>query len=326
MNFHSKIVLICDENIIKEIKLSSSEANVLILPFVANEHNKSRQLKEQIEDLILDFGLKKNDAIIGIGGGITLDLSGFIASTLFRGVTYYSIPSTLLAMVDAAIGGKTGLNTQHGKNMIGSIYLPKRVYLDLSFLDTLPYVEFLNGLSEIIKYGIIGDEEIFDNLKGDLNIPKSIIEKCISLKIHITSLDLHDENLRKILNFGHTIGHAIEKASNYIIPHGIAVFYGMIIECKLSKSFAKHGDFLWFLKKLYRFPNLDMKLIDFDLFEKALNRDKKKLTDLIPIVTHSPLINSDCKEFIEEFSLQQLTSMTKDLENEFSYEFTNTSK
>lgn len=190
--------------------------------------------------------------IISFGGGVVGDLSGFIASTYKRGVKYIQVPTTLLAQVDSSIGGKVGVDLETGKNLVGSFYQPELVYSDISFLKTLPEREVRNGLAEVIKYGVIKDEEIFrlledsqyDSKKGALyealqeNL-QEIIYRCAKIKSDIVSKDEKDnKGIRAILNFGHTIGHAIEAAFSYsdIYKHGEAVSIGMVCTAEISQK------------------------------------------------------------------------------------------
>jgi 3-dehydroquinate synthase len=249
----NKIAIITDSNvkrlyggkILSQLKDKSIPA--LMLSFQAGEENKNRQTKEKIENLLLARGFKRNSLIIAFGGGVVGDLAGYVASTYMRGIPYIQLPTTLLAMVDSSIGGKTGIDTQYGKNTIGTFYQPNAVFIDTEFLKTLPKKELLNGFAEMIKHGVIKDKKYFDFLDNNLNsilnpdekqdekIVYAIKRSC-QVKKKVVQKDEKEEFLRKTLNFGHTIGHAVEKASDYKIKHGQAIAFGMLAESKIAKD------------------------------------------------------------------------------------------
>lgn len=184
----------------------------------------------------------RTDAIIGFGGGSATDLAGFVAATWLRGVAYYAIPTTLLGMVDAAVGGKTGLNTAEGKNLVGSFYAPKAVICDLDTLSTLPRNELVSGFGEVAKYGFIADERILEFLEQDLEKAtdvnsaefREIVERCIAVKAKVVSSDFKEAGEREILNYGHTLGHAIELVERFQWRHGAAISVGMMFVAQLG--------------------------------------------------------------------------------------------
>ena len=243
-----KIALIIDKKIPNKIRRSVinklKNYELIILPFSASEKNKSLKNVNIFLNKILSKNLNRSDLIIGVGGGITGDVSGFIASIFKRGINFINIPTTLLAQVDSATGGKTGVNSNHGKNLIGSFYQPKLVICDTSFLNSLPKKEVVCGFAEILKHSIIKDKKFFDWLKintKNIILKKSkeltyAIKKSCQIKIYFVNKDLNEKNLRMVLNFGHTFAHAIEVQNNYsnTITHGEAVLSGMILASKLS--------------------------------------------------------------------------------------------
>ncbi|MDD4295438.1 MAG: 3-dehydroquinate synthase, partial [Ruminiclostridium sp.] len=187
------------------------------------------------------FGITRNDFVIALGGGVTGDLTGFAASTWLRGTGFIQIPTSLLAMVDSSIGGKVAINLQFGKNLVGSFYHPEVVLIDPVLLETLPNRYFADGMAEAIKYGCIDGTELFDSLKNlknrqsTMEVIDSIIFKCCDIKRRIVELDERESNIRMVLNFGHTIGHAIEKYFDYKkYTHGEAVSMGMVFIADLS--------------------------------------------------------------------------------------------
>lgn len=182
----------------------------------------------------------RNDAVIGLGGGATTDLAGFVAATWLRGVRSVLIPTTLLGMVDAAVGGKTGVNTSEGKNLVGAFHLPHRVIIDLDTLETLPKNDLIAGMAEVAKYGFIADPWILDALEDPSAIdPKSdlieeLVKRSVAIKERVTEADFKESGEREFLNYGHTLGHAIEHAERYKWRHGAAISIGMVFAAELS--------------------------------------------------------------------------------------------
>ena len=185
----------------------------------------------------------RSDAIIGLGGGAVTDLAGFVAASWLRGVRLVQVPTTVLGMVDASVGGKTGINTNEGKNLVGAFYAPHAVLCDLDLLDTLPRNELLAGFAEIVKYGFIADEEILNILEADIDVATDyrsdeflrLIELSIGIKARVVSSDFTEQGQREILNYGHTLGHAIEHAERYQWRHGAAISIGMVFAAELSR-------------------------------------------------------------------------------------------
>jgi 3-dehydroquinate synthase len=191
---------------------------------------------------LLALGADRSTVLIALGGGVVGDLTGFIASIYMRSVPYVQIPTTLVGQVDSSIGGKTAVDLPQGKNLLGTFYQPEAVFADLDFLETLPEKEFKNGLAEVIKYGVIEDDKMFRRLEDamdavlarDVNQLVKIIETCCRIKKSIVEIDEKEQGLRRILNFGHTLGHAFEVVSDYNLSHGEGVALGMIAAAKLS--------------------------------------------------------------------------------------------
>lgn len=185
----------------------------------------------------------RTDAVIGIGGGAVTDLAGFVAATWLRGVRLVQVPTTVLGIVDAAVGGKTGINTAEGKNLVGAFYAPAGVVVDLRYLESLPKNEILAGLAEVAKYGFIADPKILDLLEADVDIAtnptspvfRELIERSIAVKAAVVSEDFTEQGKREFLNYGHTLGHAIEHAERYQWRHGAAISVGMVFAAELSR-------------------------------------------------------------------------------------------
>lgn len=188
-----------------------------------------------------DNHIDRRDLIVGVGGGATTDLAGFTAATWLRGVSVLHVPTTLLGMVDAAVGGKTGINTVHGKNLAGAFYSPIAVVADTDTLATLPDAEFTAGMGEVIKYGFIHDRSIIDLVAQSGAITKrkshvdTLVAKSVGVKAEVVSSDLRESGVREILNYGHTLGHAIEKLENYEVRHGEAVSIGIVFAAHVAE-------------------------------------------------------------------------------------------
>jgi 3-dehydroquinate synthase len=257
-------------------------ANIFFVP--RGEKCKTRQIKERIENILLKNGYGRDTVLIALGGGATTDLAGFIASTYLRGIPLILIPTTLLSMVDASIGGKTGINTPLGKNLIGTFYPPKAVICDLETLKTLPHEEWQNGLAEILKLGLTSDSTLW-KMALEKNQNLSLIQRAIAKKLEIVKQDPFEKGIRHVLNFGHTIGHAIEVVSHYKISHGQAVLLGSVAEAYLSYDlgFLSKNTFdeinLFYKKLGINWPSNNPKK-----FLQALTLDKKRAEDKIRIV------------------------------------------
>ncbi len=215
-----------------------------ILKFPAGEFSKSRRTKSLLEDQLLSARAGRDSVLLAIGGGVTGDLAGFVAATLHRGIPLIHMPTSLLAQVDSSIGGKVGINHPHGKNLIGAFYQPVAIFTDIRYLRTLPREEFINGLAEVIKYGIILKTELINFLETNHSrilareeeALLQIVTDCVALKIQVVEADEKEAGYRSILNFGHTVGHAIEKLTQYRVKHGMAIATGMRIALRLSRN------------------------------------------------------------------------------------------
>lgn len=181
-------------------------------------------------------GIERSDAIIGFGGGATTDLAGLAAATWLRGIDWYAMPTSLAGMVDASIGGKTGLNSQSGKNLIGSFYSPRSVLIDTSYLTKLPARDLSAGMAEVIKCGFISDYKILNLVQDDVIDFDQLIYRAVKVKAKVVAKDFKESKLREILNYGHTLGHAIEKDSKFRLRHGEAVSIGMVFAAELSNE------------------------------------------------------------------------------------------
>ena len=190
------------------------------------------------------IGLSRDDAVIGLGGGAVTDLAGFVAATWMRGVRVVHAPTTLLGMVDAAIGGKTGINTEAGKNLVGAFHEPAAVLVDLAMLETLPHAELVAGMAEVVKAGFIADPVILELIEAGppkaldptSGVLEELVRRAIAVKAEVVSKDPRESHLREILNYGHTLGHAIERRESYRWRHGAAVSVGMVFAAELARK------------------------------------------------------------------------------------------
>ena len=266
-----------------EKKLLSSGYDCVHITLPIGEAAKSINEYNRAISQMIEFGCDRGTTIISLGGGAVGDVSGFISSTFMRGIEYFQIPTTLLSMVDSSIGGKTGINIPQGKNLIGTFYQPQAVFIDQDLLNSLPNEEIVSGIGEIIKYGAILDidffNEIVDWVQDIKNFPfEKAIATCCKLKADIVSKDEEDNDIRSILNFGHTVGHALELKFGFnSLKHGEAVSLGMLsagyISYKLGKINKKEFGLLEHTIRSLPLPNL--KKLDIDEIISFIKRDKK---------------------------------------------------
>lgn len=235
-----QIFILTDETVFKlhsdKLKKVLQEYHLEFVVVTPGETSKSMDTYEMVIESLLDKHMKRGELLIAFGGGVIGDLGGFVASTLFRGVPYVQIPTTLLSQVDSSIGGKTAINSHNSKNMIGTFYQPKLVIIDIDFLSTLSDFEYKNGMAEIIKSACIGDPILFDQLDHNNIRTLEMIERTLNVKKAVVMIDEFDLKERMFLNFGHTFGHALEKQSQYKVAHGYAVAEGMMIAVHLGEK------------------------------------------------------------------------------------------
>ena len=300
-----KCLLIIDKNVplkfISKIKKSFKNKKIFSQFIKANEKNKSQKTINVILENLLNKNFTRNDCLITIGGGITGDIGGFAASVCKRGVKFINIPTTLLSQVDSSIGGKTGINSKYGKNLIGSFYQPKLVISDINFLKTLPKREITCGYGEILKHSLISDKNFFKflyvNISNILNLKTPFIEKVIYksciIKKEVVEKDEKEKNLRKILNFGHTFAHAYEASLGYTrqLNHGEAVILGICTALKFSNrnNFITNNEYKIVMDHIKK-SNLPYNLKDYFSL-KHLNKiisfmlkDKKNYSDKINLI------------------------------------------
>ena len=224
--------------------LPETDAQIHIFTVPDSEAGKSFATYQKLLDWLGAAGFTRNDLVIAVGGGAVTDLSGFVASTWLRGIDWVAVPTTLAAMVDAAVGGKTGINSEYGKNLIGSFYSPISVLVDLSWLDTLSDRDFAAGLAEVLKSGFIADGEIVELLdaktlsevRSNQALTLELISRTVAVKAKVVSGDFKESFDREILNYGHTLGHAIELHSKYALRHGECVSIGLVFAANLANQ------------------------------------------------------------------------------------------
>lgn len=282
------------EELLKAIRATGLRCNLLIVP--SGERTKSLGIIEKLAKSLLKLGLKRDSCLIGLGGGVIGDITGFLAAIYMRGINYVSVPTTLLAMGDSSIGGKTGVDLPEGKNLLGAFFYPKLIIMNPLLLKSLPERDFRSGLAEIVKHAVIANSQFFEFLeKNAISILKrkplllqKIVKESVRIKLAIVKKD-ERESLQKtksgvsrmLVNYGHTVGHALEKLSNYTIPHGEAVSIGMVAENRLAvgKHFLNEKDAKRIEALLQKF-NLPTKIgahySDASL-EKAMGMDKKHI-------------------------------------------------
>lgn len=282
--------------LIEQLDIESEK--IFYLP--SGEHSKSMDRYSEILSFLAQHSANRDSILFALGGGVVGDLVGFIAATYLRGIDFYQIPTTLLAMVDSSVGGKTGINLPEGKNLVGAFCQPQAVFIDPSFLSTLSDAEFASGLAEVIKYGLIADREFYEYLiqispldKDSKALPE-VIKKCCSIKADVVADDEKEtanSGGRALLNLGHTFGHAIENVSGYgDYLHGEAIAIGMHLACLLSE--ACYGSFseedTASVIKLLSASKLPVRLkeaLPIDSLNEAITRDKKNRASGLKFIT-----------------------------------------
>jgi 3-dehydroquinate synthase len=228
------------------VRSLGGEAAATLLAFPAGEARKTRETWAALTDRMLDAGVGRDTTVVALGGGVVGDLAGFVAATYMRGVPVVQVPTSLVAMIDAAVGGKTGVDTRHGKNLVGAFHQPAAVIADPSALATLPPAHLRAGLAEALKHGVVADERYFERVAGALPAllapggaereeMTALVVGSVEIKAAVVARDEREGGVRKTLNFGHTLGHAVEALSGYALLHGEAVAVGMALESELAE-------------------------------------------------------------------------------------------
>lgn len=247
---HPRALAATGEAVREDLSAKGFEAYAAEVPDA--EEAKTAQVAAFLWGVLGQAGFTRSDAVVSVGGGATTDLAGFVAATWLRGIRVVHVPTTLLAMVDAAVGGKTGINTTEGKNLVGAFHEPAGVLCDLATLETLPQHDFTAGLAEVVKCGFVADPVILDLVEADpvgVRSPagahvRELIERAVTVKAGIVVQDLKESSLREVLNYGHTFGHAVEQVERYAFRHGAAVSIGMVYVAELARLAGKMDDAL----------------------------------------------------------------------------------
>jgi 3-dehydroquinate synthase len=290
----SRAAIITDENVaqlyLASAAQSLSRGGITAEPIVIPPGERSKDLRtaDRIFGQLIEKGFTRESTIIALGGGVVGDLAGFVAATFLRGVALVQVPTTLLAQVDSSVGGKVAVNHPQGKNLIGTFWQPRFVLIDPETLKTLPIRELRSGLAEIIKYGLIRDEGLFALLEDRLEelltaaqtnpeLIETIIARCCEIKAAIISRDEMDHDLRRLLNFGHTIGHALEAALEYRLCHGEAIAWGMQAATGLSqaKGLLCASERLRVARLIARLGPPRPGAVDFNAVQRKIRLDKK---------------------------------------------------
>ena len=289
--------------------LQNKGIDVELITFSQGEVNKNLQTVADLASQLARLRFDRGDALIGLGGGVAGDIAGFLASMYMRGIPFVQVPTTLLAQVDSSVGGKTGVDLPEGKNLVGAFYQPRAVFIDPDVLATLPGEELLGGLAEVIKYGVIWDSDFFAfletkrekilSLQDEALLP--MLARCCEIKAQVVAEDEREGGLRRILNFGHTIGHAVEAASNFRLIHGLAISIGM----RAAADLAVRGEHIQpeeagrirSLLEAYGLPVNIPADLDRSLIREFLQRDKKNVAGniffVLPTTIGKVTITSD---------------------------------
>jgi 3-dehydroquinate synthase len=289
---NKKIVVFTDSNVVKLHAskllhiLNSISTQVFIFTFPAGENNKTLDTVRDAYKFLIQHHFDRNDLLVAFGGGVVGDLCGYTAATYLRGVSFIQIPTTLLSQVDSSIGGKTGVDFEGYKNMVGAFYMPKLVYMNLSLLETLPEREFHSGMAEVLKYGFIKDVHFFEWLisniyeihEKDSNVLTEMIVNCCKIKKQVVEKDPLEKGERALLNFGHTLGHAIEKYKNFELLHGECVSLGIVCAAHISmqKQYISSDEFYEIRDMLVPFDlPISITKVDIDEIINLSKSDKK---------------------------------------------------
>jgi 3-dehydroquinate synthase len=313
---NTRVFRLYGEALLQRLQRTGFDATQILIP--DGEKYKNLQTVENIYTYLIAQGADRCSSMLALGGGVTGDIGGFVAATFHRGIPYVQIPTTLLAQVDSSVGGKTGVNHSMGKNLIGAFYQPNLVCIDLDTLQSLPPRDFQSGLYEVLKYGLIVDREFFEYFECNVEVIKQrvpevmekVIGRCCELKAEVTSADEREKDLRRILNFGHTFGHALEAAGRYEdLLHGEAVGYGIIAAVLLSKEKGNINeatanrviDCVYRIGVLPRIDHFSQEVI-----LQSMSRDKKRQGDLLHFVLLKDIGKTEIRSDIHQEAITSI--------------------
>ena len=325
----NKVCIISDSNVSKlyldEVAtlFDNTKYEAFSFVFPAGEKYKKLSTIEKIYEKLIEWKFTRNDMLIALGGGVTGDMTGFAAATYLRGVDFIQMPTTLLSQVDSSVGGKTGVDLEGYKNMIGAFYMPKLVYMNISALKSLPEEQFICGLGEVVKHGFIKDKLYFNYLLDNSAKIKALDEDALEeivygsafIKRNVVEIDPKEQSIRAHLNFGHTIGHAVEKLSNFTLFHGQCVGIGMVAALYLSNKLGKisDSDMEYGIKTIASLglptfvENMDAKLI-----LEATKSDKKMAGSKVKFVILNTIGDADIyRDFSDEDLLEAINYIIK---------------
>ncbi len=306
----SKVLIVTDENVAplylgrayQSLKNAGFEVSTATVP--AGEASKSAKYYVNLLERLAEKQLTRSDTVIALGGGVVGDLTGFTAASYLRGVRFVQIPTTLLAMVDSSVGGKTAINLSAGKNLAGAFYQPSLVLCDLDLLDSLPEDDFRAGCAEVIKTAILFDKNLFEHLwQNGLNFDReAVITRCVECKRDVVCADEFDKGLRQLLNLGHTVAHAIEALTDFLLPHGYAVAIGC---CMIARSLAADAEKTVEIFETFGLPTKTE--FSAPVLANAALSDKKRQGETITLVVQNTI--GDC--CLKTLPIEELTSVIK---------------
>ena len=296
-----KVAIVTDSNVMRyhamglEKVLAKVAKTVLTYSFPAGEENKNLSTVQALYEYLIQHTFDRNDVLIALGGGVVGDLTGFTAATYLRGIRFFQIPTSLLAMVDSSIGGKTGVDFSAYKNMVGAFYMPSGVYMNLSTLHTLTEKEYLSGLGEIIKHGLIKDASYYHWLKSCISQIKSkdyeillpMVKKSCEIKRDVVELDPKEQGERALLNFGHSIGHAVEKLMDFKLLHGECVAIGMVGAAYISMK-----------RNLISITEFDDIIATLEAFELPTSFDGLLAEDILSVMSKDKKVDAGTIKFV----------------------------
>lgn len=300
----SNVFPLYGETVSKSLENAGFSVSEYVFP--AGEKSKNLTTYAKILDFLAGVPLSRNDIIIALGGGVTGDMAGFCAATYLRGIKYVQIPTTILAACDSSVGGKTAVDLDCGKNLVGAFHQPSLVLCDTDTFKTLDKKQISCGYSEIIKYGMISDKELFESLFCNNADIEKILSVCVKIKSGIVERDEKESGERKLLNFGHTLGHAVEKHSDFSLTHGDAVSVGMMMICKISEKLGLCENITPKLSQLLKKYSLPL---EYDISKKDMlklvSNDKKAAGDTITLVVPQEI----GKCVLKKATFEQLSEM-----------------
>ena len=314
----SNIVIFTQDQILKSnsLLLQKIKSKISLDILILDDGENSKQISKAMASIqkLIDLGSDRNTLLISFGGGVVSDHVGFIASIFKRGIPYINIPTTLVGMIDASIGGKTAINMNNIKNQVGTFYHPSKIFIDYNFLDKMPISLLNDGLGEMFKYAILSGNKMINSFKmylktKDIGILNTMVYDCCIMKASIVDQDERDQDIRKILNLGHTFGHAIESDSKNKISHGVAVINGILMAAFLSwkKGYLEDSEFKY-ITDIGELLILDKyQIIDVDKYVNIMLDDKKNIRQKIGIIVIKSI--GDVK--LNYFTFDEIASITE---------------